>query len=212
MTAPQTPTLAFRSLERRNHYDNLVGLGAEDVRWANENSDAASALCSEAIRNRGRKPFILEPRILAIARTQHPESHFRTAETFFAKDAPVSITEYGSRFTDFFTGKVERHPLRRLLVPFMLVRGANDREVIRDVGGPGKAEVSLAEIWHILERHTRGEETGLLRSNLFFARDRLGELRLVHFVARPKNGWHAGARPIGSFWQHHTDRFFFPVL
>lgn len=212
VTALQTSLSAPRPAERRICLNNL---GMEDGDWVDRNPDTASALCADAIRNRERTQFILAPRILRPVRTPHLEPYFRARDTFFGKDPAVVISEYGSRFTDFFSGKVERSPAQRTIIPFTLMRGANDRELIRDVGGPGRVEVFLAEIWRILERHARGEETDLFlngRANVFFARDRSGELRSVRFLARPRRTWHAAAAPLGSFWQHDTDRFFFPVL
>lgn len=204
MAAKQTPILLGRFVEHQSHFNPLP---TEDAQWAIQNPKDAAVLCITAIRNRNNGVAKTERtyRILQPITPKPVESRpFNADEAFFNKKSGVKMVEHGSNFKSWFGGKVEEDFPEEELRPLMLTQSANDSEIIADLGGEAVAEVTLAEIWRLMERQANGGEGALLNNgcaNIFYVRDREGVLRAV-CVHLDDDGWYADADAlVGSRWR-----------
>jgi hypothetical protein len=196
MAAKQTSILVGRFVEHQNHFNPL---STQDAQWAIQNPKDAVALCVTAIKSRNNGILKTEQRTYRILRPVTPkliESHpFKADETFFNKKSGVKMVPHGDNFTSWFAGKVEEDVPEGELQPLTLTQNAYDNEIIADLGGEEKAEVTLAEVWRLMERQANGREGALLtngRANIFYVRDVNGVLRTVS-VCWGDGGWFAGA-------------------
>ena len=201
MTAKQTATLMGRFVE---HQDCFNPLPTEDAQWAIRNPKDAAALCVIAIKGRtnGSPKAERTYRILRPVASPTVSRPFKADDTFFSKSSGVKMVPHGSNFTAWFAGKVHEDVPEGMLVPFTLTQSANDSEVITDLGGEEKAEVTLAEIWRLMKRQANGEEGVLLNNgwaNIFYVRDVNLVLRAVR-VLWSGDGWRAGASALGGYW------------
>jgi hypothetical protein len=205
MAAKQTPILLGRFVEHQSHFNPLP---TEDAQWAIQNPKDAAVLCITAIRNRNngvpkteRTYRILQPITPKPVESNRP---FNADETFFNKKSGVKMVEHGSNFKSWFGGKVEEDAPDGELRPLTLTQSASDSEIIADLGGEAAAEVTLAEIWRLMERQANGGEGVLLTNryaNIFYVRDREGVLRTVCVCWRGL-GWYAGAFALdGHGWR-----------
>ncbi len=173
-------------------------LSNSDGQFVFQQPKDAIATMVAAIRNRPKGP--VEKRIYKILRpipTPPPTESlpFNADKTFFNKKSGVKMVEHGSNFKSWFGGKVEEDFPEGELRPLTLTQSANDSEIIADLGGETAAEVTLAEIWRLMERQANGGEGVLLNNgwaNIFYVRDREGVLRAVD-VGWNDDGWFAGA-------------------
>ncbi len=202
MAAKQTPILLGRFVEHQSHFNPLP---TEDAQWAIQNPKDAAVLCITAIRNRNNGVPKTERtyRILQSITPKPVESNrpFNADETFFNKKSGVKMVEHGSNFKSWFGGKVEDDAPDGELRPLTLTQSANDSEIIADLGGEATAEVTLAEIWRLMERQANGGEGVLLTNgyaNIFYVRDRDGVLRAVS-VYWNDDGWYANANALDDY-------------
>jgi hypothetical protein len=201
MAAKQTAILVGRFVEHQNHFNPL---STEDAQWAIQNPKDAVALCVTAIksRNNGTPKTERAYRILRPVASKPAETlPFKADETFFNKKADMKMIEDGSNFKSWFGGKVEEDVPEGELQPLALMQNAYDREIIADLGGEAKAEVTLAEIWQLMERQANGQEGALLTNgyaNIFYVRDVNGVLRAVD-VDWDGDGWFAGADALDAY-------------
>lgn len=205
MAAKQTAVLVGRLVEHQAYFNPLP---TNDAQWAIQNPKDAVALCVSAIKGRtngapesGRTYKILRPVVATSPTTNQP---FKADDTFFNKKSGVKMVPHSSNFTSWFTGKVEEDVPVGDLVPFALTQSAYDSEIIADLGGKEKAEVTLAEIWRFMQRQANGEDGVLLTNgdaNIFYVRDVYGVLRTV-FFRWFGDGWRAGA---------HADDGWYPL-
>jgi hypothetical protein len=210
MAAKQTPILLGRFVEHQSHFNPLP---TEDAQWAIQNPKDAAVLCITAIRNRNsgvpkteRTYRILQP----IAPKPVESCPFNADGTFFNKKSGVKMVEHGSNFKSWFGGKIEEDFPEGELRPLTLTQSANDSEIIADLGGETAAEVTLAEIWRLMERQANGGEGALLTNgyaNIFYVRDRNGVLRMVH-VHWCGDGWSAYAYALDDSRWHDGYRVF----
>ena len=196
MAAKQTPILVGRFVEHQSYFNPLP---TEDAQWAIQNPKDAVALCVTAIKGRtnGTPKTERAYRILRSVTPKPAETTlpFKADETFFNKKSGVKMTEHGSNFKSWFGGKVEEDVPDGELQALTITQNAYDREIIADLGGEAKAEVTLAEIWRLMERQANGQEGALLTNgyaNIFYVRDVNLVLRTVG-VGWYGGGWSAGA-------------------
>lgn len=195
MTAKQTATLMGRLVEHQDYFNPLP---TEDAQWVIQNPKDAAALCVTALQSRTKSTPKSERtyRILRpVAPTLAERHQFKADETFFNKESGVKMVGHGSNFTSWFKGKVEEDAPEGELLPFTLTESACDNEIIADLGGEEKAEVTLTEIWRLMERQRNGEEGVLLTNvwaNVFYVRDVNRVLREVS-VGWSGGGWRACA-------------------
>ncbi|OGZ52786.1 MAG: hypothetical protein A3B25_02935 [Candidatus Ryanbacteria bacterium RIFCSPLOWO2_01_FULL_48_26] len=207
MTAKQTPILLGRFVEHQDYFNSLL---TEDAQWAIQNPKDAAALCVTAIKNRTngapkteRTYQILRP----VAQPPATNRSFRADDTFFNKKSGVKMGEHSSNFKNWYASKTEENAPEGMLVPLTPTQNVSDKEIIADIGGEEKAEVTLTEIWRLIERQANGEEGILLnngRANIFYVRDVNLVLRavdvyrndnwLVHASALDDYGWHSDYR------------------
>ena len=199
MAAKQTAVLVGRFVEHQAYFNPL---STNDAQWAIQNPKDAVALCVTAIKGRTngapkseRTYKVLRPITATPLGTGRP---FKADDTFFNKKSGVKMVLHGSNFTSWFTGKVEKDVPTGDLVPFALTQSAYDSEIIADLGGEEKVEVTLAEIWPLMQRQANGEDGVLLTNgyaNIFYVRDVNGVLRAV-YVYWSDDGWRALANTI----------------
>lgn len=193
MTEQQIPKLAGALVE---HQVAFASLGTEDAQWVIQNTVKAINLCVTAIMGRDNDAPQIE-RTYSILRRVQPESTsvatsiFNASNTFFSKKSSVKMVDCKGNFEIFFAGKVEEGEPHGVLTPLALTRAAYDQEIIFDLGGEENAEVTLAEIWRMMNRQPNGEEGDLLvngHSNIFYVRDTSGVLRAVR-IFWSNSGW-----------------------
>ncbi|MDR3582389.1 MAG: hypothetical protein P4L67_03915 [Candidatus Pacebacteria bacterium] len=106
-------------------------------------------------------------------------------------DAFVKISGLGNNFTDWFLGKTEETPSSSVLRYADLGRPSLDAPIIEALGGEGKAEITLTEVFTLMAVQPNGEKGALLtsgRANVFYVRDIDGALRAV-YVDWLGDGW-----------------------
>jgi len=114
-----------------------------------------------------------------------------TTERFVAKDR-FELKGLGdgcpwldNNFRDWFLhrdGKIEEPLAEQVLQYGTLSRKLSEGLIVEVLGGDAKAECSLSEIFFLMGRQSNREEGALLTdgyTNIFFVKDRLGELRSV---------------------------------
>jgi len=210
MAVKQTPSLMGRLVEHQEYFNALP---TSDAQWAIQNPKDAAELCVTAIKSRtngvpkaGHAYQVLRP----VAPKPAVGRPFKADDTFFNKKSGVKMVRHGDNFTSWFTGKVEENPPEGTLVPFTLERSAYDREIIADLGGEEKAEVTLTEVWRLMERQANGQEGALLNNgwaNIFYVRDVNGVLRTVR-VYWNGGGWYAFARALDGLRCYGGYQFF----
>lgn len=137
---------------------------------------------------------------LIIAGKRAASQKFCADRTFFGK-TDVKVAYRGDQFTAWFKEKVETNPRTGELTAFNLPRVMTDAELIAHLGGEARAEVSLAEVWQLVERQKNGEEGVLLTNgwaNLFYVEDANGVLRVVD-VYWLDDGWCFNADALYGF-------------
>lgn len=195
MAAKQTAALMGRFVEHQEYFNPLP---TKDAQWAIQHPKDAVALCVKAIKSHSGSSE--HGRTYKLLRSVAPKSieprPFKADDTFFNKKSGVKMVFHGSHFTSWFTGKVEEDVPEGILVPMVLAQSAYDNEIIADLGGEERAEVTLAEIWRLIQRQANGEDGVLLTNgyfNIFYVRDVNGLLRAVGV------GWGGGGGSACAF-------------
>ena len=207
MAAKQTPILLGRFVEHQQHFNSLP---TADAQWAIQHPKDAAALCVVAIQSRTNGEPTEERTYSVLKPVQLAPNPFKADDTFFNKKSGVKMVEHGSNFISWFTGKVEEDAPEGMLVPFTLAQNAYDSEIIKDLGGEEAAEVTLAEIWRLMERQANGGEGVLLSNgwaNIFYVRDREGVLRAV-YVFWVGGGWSVDAFALDDYRWYDDGRVF----
>ena len=124
-----------------------------------------------------------------------------TADNF--KIGIVGIVYLGDNFKSNFLGKVERNVQGTTLVVNHLEKSALDKD-IRDELGSDKEEITLAHLFELLKKQSKGESGAFLTNglaNIFYVRDINGNLWAVLAVWR-SGGWDVRARSVTypSWW------------
>lgn len=129
--------------------------------------------------------------------------------TFFSQNPSIKISYLGRNFTEWFKDKTE-DDVKSTLTSFDLTSYSEDAEIISKIGSEQKAEVSLSEVWHLLEAQATGESGQLLTNgyvNIFYVRDIKLVLRTV-FVGWDGSGWYVGAGALGGSGWYVGGRIF----
>lgn len=103
-----------------------------------------------------------------------------------SKKAKVKISYLGDNLTEWFLsgdGKIESPISERSLRYGKLMENSVDAPIIAELGGEQKAEMTLAEMFALMEKQPNGERGTLLTNgwaNIFYIRDVKGVLRAVN--------------------------------
>ena len=213
MSEQQIPQVSAMMGQLVAHQSGFNALPKSDRQFVFQEPKAAIVVMVDAIRNRPKEPVpertykVLRPPVTP--KTVEPRS-FKADDTFFNKKSGVKMVSHGSDFTSWFTGKVEDDVPEGMLVPMVLTQSAYDNEIIADLGGEEKAEVTLAEVWRLMQCQANGEDGALLTNgyaNIFYVRDVNGVLRAVR-VCWYDGGWRAFASARdGSRWSGQYEVF-----
>ena len=212
MSEQQVPQVSAMMGQLVAHQSGFNALPKPDRQFVFQEPKTAIVVMVDAIRNRPKEPT--PERTYKILRPVAPkpvESRpFKAGDTFFNRKSGVKMVPHGSNVTSWFTGKVEEDAPTGDLVPFVLTQSAYDHEIIADLGGEEKTEVTLTEIWRLMERQANGGEGALLNNgwaNIFYVRDREGVLRAVD-VCWDDDGWYVYALALDGIRWYDGRRVF----
>ncbi len=136
-----------------------------------------------------------------------PTERFVAREMFIrdaGADAKVKITDISDNFTEWFlngNGKTEESVTAATIRYAKLRKSSVDGSIVAELGGEGKAETMLSDIYDLMAKQADGVEGALLtngRANIFYTHDQNDVLRVV-FVRWHVVGWGLDADPIESF-------------
>jgi hypothetical protein len=119
------------------------------------------------------------------------------------RKAKVKISYLGDNFILWFLngdGKTEDPISEQTLCYHKLRQSSMDGPIIAELGGAEKSEMTLSEIFSLMEKQGKGEDGVLLnngKANIFCIKDSAGVLRTV-LVSWFAAGWDIGARSVGS--------------
>lgn len=125
---------------------------------------------------------------------------FIVADMFKVGNAAVKISWIGDHFQFYFYGMTEAKDAAVPCRHHSLVKDSLDPEIISDIGGEVKAEVTLVGIYELLKLQPCGEDEDLLTNgcaNIFYVRDKGGFLRAVG-VYWDGGGWRVDASSVGD--------------
>jgi hypothetical protein len=174
------------------HQSSIREFSNEDAQWAIQNTAEAIRIWGEAIKNRAK--VAVETLLEIIGTILIPAS----AGTFIARDkfvkdtsknAKVKISFVGDNFKKWFGNKVEDAGDERTLRYAKLLKSSGDGPIIAELGD--KAEVSLQQVFSLMEMQPNGEEGVLLINgwaNIFYVKDQNNVLRAV-YVLWYDDGW-----------------------
>ncbi len=208
-TKQQIPVVAARLTEFQEEFFQLP---TEDAQWVIMNGKEAAKLVVSAIINRPKAEVEVEtqaqPIVPILGEIITTVTIPATTEKFIAKDkfkvdtgrkAKVKISYLGDNFKSWFMGKTEEPFPGSTIYGRKHNKGSVDGPILSELGGQEKAEITLSEIFAMMERQANGEGSELLNNgyaNIFYVRDITGTLRAV-FVRWLGGGWGVGARPVG---------------
>lgn len=118
-----------------------------------------------------------------------------------SENAKVKIFYLGDNFTGWFLngeGKIEEPVGEITLRCHTLTKGSVDGPIITELGGEEKAETSLQEVFALMQKQPKGEDSSLLTNgyaNIFYVHDTNGVLRAV-FVYWLGGDWRVDARSV----------------
>ena len=139
---------------------------------------------------------------------------FTASENFVVnimEDAKVKISYLGENFVSWFLGKIEEPFAGSELRYQTLTLNSRDLPIIEELGGEEKAEVSLTEIFTLMEAQGKGEGCTLLnngQANIFYVRGMNNVLCDV-CVYWDDRGWGVNAGPIDDrrYWRDSSQVF-----
>ena len=114
-------------------------------------------------------------------------------------EARVKIYDVRSNFTSWFGKMVVGAHVGSTLGYHTLTKRMFDKDIIAELGGEANVEVTLAEVWWLMEQQKNGGSGALLNNgdaNIFYVRDCDRVLRALH-VYWPDVGWGVLASEIG---------------
>lgn len=158
--------------------ENMPDMSDDVIDGWNQNPKAlqnalATALCLPASEPKPKQPPLLK-RITTITAP--------AVQRFVAKDC-LKVANVGwtsNNFKKLFLGKVEENVLEQKLAVSRLERASLDAPILAELGD--KAEVSLAYLFDLLKKQSKGEDGVLLTNgyaNIFYVRSTDGNLWAV---------------------------------
>ena len=198
MSEQQVPQVSKLMGELVAHQSEFNALRKADRQFWIEKPKTAIEIMVAALRNRPKEPA--SERTYKVLRPVTPKTveprPFKADDTFFSKTSGLKMAPHGDNFIKWFTGKVEDDVPDGDLRVFALTQAAYDRDIIADLGGEEKAEITLAELWRFMRQHENGAPGWFL----CYIRDREGVLRTV-YVCWFGDGWNANADALdGDRW------------
>ena len=164
--------------------------------WLNQSSDSREALMVGTKIISASKPLLQFVSTLVIPAST---TKFVAKDKFVVntqRDAPLRISSLGVNFISWFLkaeGKIEDPIEEQTLLVAKLRKVAMDYHVIGEIGGLTKSEITLYEMFFILENQNWVQKcfhTG--PGNLFYIQDNYDTLRMVRAY------WHDGGWNISS--------------
>lgn len=183
------------------HQSFFSDLPTADAQWVIQNPKGGIALFIEAIQNRKKEVESLLKFIDTVAVAM-------TTKKFIARDkfvvdtgkkAKVKISFLSNVFKEEFLNKVEDPIGAAILGYHKLLQFSVDTPIIAELGGEGKVETSLTEMFSLMEMQSNGESGKLLTNgyaNIFYIRNSAGVLRAVD-VDWIVVGWFVSADSVG---------------
>lgn len=118
---------------------------------------------------------------------------FVVQQNFTVQDGYCDRISLTGWFKDWFFSKTEEPIVQKTLCYYDIRKSANDNRIIAELG-EDKAEISLTEIYLLIERQKSRENGPLLtdgHKNVFYVRDSHGVLRsvLVWWSSYPSEHW-----------------------
>ena len=190
MSEQQIPQISKMMGELVAHQSGFNALPKSDRQFVVKETKAAIEVMVAALRNRPKESApehtykVLRP---AMPKVDEPRP-FKADETFFNKNSGLKMVPHGDNFTKWFTGKVEDDVPDGELRVFALTQVAYDRDIIADLGGEEKAEITLGELWRFMRKY----ENGTAGWFLCYIRDNTVVLRAV-YIDWYDDGWSADA-------------------
>jgi len=124
---------------------------------------------------------------------------FAIADHFKLSNITIKFLYIGDNFKSWFYGKTEEAKDVAVSSPHHdLSKVSLDCEILNDLGGEAKAEVTMAGVYKLVNCQPNGEPGVLLTNgytNIFYVRDVSGVLRAV-YVHRYGDGWDVHANSV----------------
>lgn len=112
-----------------------------------------------------------------------------------SREAKVPITYIGDNFEEWFGAKIEKPTEARTLRYRKLLKATENIRILTLLGGETKVEITLSEIYDLMDRQARRMENALYSNgwaNIFYARDASCTLRTILLFWRD-GGWEVNA-------------------
>ena len=197
-------------LSARRVYDDLRAATKQQKRGIT----MADCFAPETVlaQNSTLHPLLILVGTTTVAPTKIP---FVARDRFIAnigKEASVKISCLGDSFKSWLLRKEEQPIMGSTLRYGKLSRYANDHHIFEELGGKEKAEITLAELFSLMEAQKNGEGGPLLINgyvNICYIRDVVGILRAVS-VDWSDGGWYVDAEAVsGPYeWRSGQQVFF----
>lgn len=191
----QIPVLAARLVEFQEEFSNL---STDDTQWAIMNTKKAIVIFIEAVKNRVKEIAACGSDILGdciYTRGRAPvKSEFVVKDKFIintSRKAKVKISGLSENFISWFKDKSETTFHGGYIYVRDLKGSAVNVEIIAEFGNGNAFEVTLSDIYTLMQSQANGEDGILVNNkcaNIFYARDEIGLLRVV-IVDWRINGW-----------------------
>ncbi len=183
------------SLKQRN---TRQGEGGEMNTISRRLALALGLVLGSASAKEPPQPLVLEPMGTVAVPTVRGQKHW-----FLGNGAKVSY--YSSTFMEYFFGKSEPPVEAHAMTYVVLRQSVPDAPILEALGGEAAVEVTLSELFAVLEQQPKGGEGALSIDpplNVFYVRDKKGVLRTVFVYwdhsGDKRQGWGLNAGPIGK--------------
>lgn len=116
------------------------------------------------------------------------------------ENAKVKFSYFGPNFVNWFMDKSEDSIGATKLCGYKLLEDSVDAPIVAELGGEGKVETTLQELYSALKKQRKGEKGDLLADgwwNIFYVRDAKGTLRAV-YVRWDGVGWRVFAHEVSN--------------
>lgn len=152
-------------------------------------------------------PLLGFTRVFSLAPT--PEKFVVKDELSEGRHGRLEIARWSDEFRLWFGDKVEKPAAKSKVKIQRLRRHASDAEIVKELGGKRKAEMTLSEVRVLLmkKRKSRGKWVFLrsMHANIAYVRDINNILRSVDFYWT-SSGWALAAGPVQKKGRWEKDR------
>ncbi len=203
-TTKQNQMIAGRMVEFQDKFSTLP---KDDGQWIIQNTGEAIDLFINAVINRAKT--VAQTIITIFGEIIATVTVPVTTDKFVAKDnfkvdtgckAKVKISYLSDNFKSRFLGKKEEPFFGSILYGRQLKRNSVDGPILSELGGQGKAETTLTEIYAIMAAQSNGEVGNLLNNgwaNIFYVGD-VNKALCAVVVSWHGGGWRVDAYSVGA--------------